>query len=59
MIIYDSPKSKINLQIKRSSLKPEENRVFLDYDLLYNGQEVKGTMKGDAFDSLIKEAFVE
>lgn len=55
VIIYDSPKSKINLRIKRASFKPEENRVFLDYDLLYNGQEVKGTMKGDAFDSLIKE----
>ena len=56
VIVYDSPKSKSNLQIKRAFLKPEKNRVFLDYDLLYNGREVKGTMKGDALDSfLIKE----
>lgn len=58
VIIYDSPKSKINLQIKRALLRPEEHRVFLDYDLLYNGREVKGTMEGDALDVLMrKEAY--
>lgn len=54
VVVYDSPESKMNLQIQQVSLKPEENRVVLDYDLIYNGREVKGTMKGDAIDVLMR-----
>lgn len=54
IITYDSSKTKMNLQIKYLSLKPDKNQIFVDYNLLYNDQKVKGTMKGDALEHLIK-----
>ncbi len=54
IITYDTPKTKINLQIKYLSLKPDGRQILVDYEFLYNGQKIKGTMKGDTLEHLAK-----
>ncbi len=54
---HDKPsKSKLSLQIKNFELEAEDDEDDIDliYDIVFNGQDIKGTATGDSVDTILE-----